>query len=78
MASVCYISVSLTTILLIILPSSLFSSFDYGFSNAAQAHSVTIPIHGTLPDGIAYNSANNDMYVANIGSSTSFCYKRFY
>jgi YVTN family beta-propeller protein len=71
MVSVFYISVSLTTILLIILSSSsLSSSFNYGFLNAAQAHSVTIPIRGTLPFGIAYNPANNNTYVANFGSST--------
>jgi YVTN family beta-propeller protein len=71
MVSVFYISVSITSILLIILSSSsLSSSFDYGFFNAAQAHSVTIPVRGTIPYGIAYNSANNNMYVANFGSST--------
>jgi len=71
MVSVFYISVSLTAILLIILSSSsLSSSFNYGFFKAAQAHSVTIPIHGSSPFGIAYNSANNNTYVANIGSST--------
>jgi YVTN family beta-propeller protein len=70
MVSVFYISVSITSILLIILSSSLSSSFDYGFFKAAQAHSVTIPVRGTIPYGIAYNSANNNMYVANFGSST--------
>jgi YVTN family beta-propeller protein len=71
MVSVFYISVSLTTILLIILSSSsLSSSFDYGFFNAAQAHNVTIPIRGSSPSGIAYNSANNNTYVANRDSST--------
>ncbi len=71
MVSVFYITVSLTTILFIILlSSSLSSSFDYGFFNAAQAHSVTIPLPGISSFGIAYNSANNNTYVANIGSST--------
>src|SRR5918992_2882943 len=71
MVSVFYISVSLTTILLIILSSSsLSSSFDYGFFNAAQAHNVTIPIRSSSPSGIAYNSANNNTYVANRDSST--------
>jgi YVTN family beta-propeller protein len=70
MVSVFNISVSITSILLIILSSSLSSSFDYSFFKAAQAHSVTIPIRGTIPYGIAYNSASNNMYVANLGSST--------
>ena len=71
MVSVFYIFVSITSILLIVLSSSPSSSFDYGFFfKDAQAHSVTIPIHGTSPFGIAYNSANNNMYVANLDSST--------
>jgi YVTN family beta-propeller protein len=65
--SLFYMLVSISSIIIIL--SSLFSS-DYGFFKAAQAHSVTIPIRGHLPFGIAYNSANNNMYVANFGSST--------
>jgi YVTN family beta-propeller protein len=71
MVSVFYISVSLTAkLLIILLSSSLSSSFNYGFFNAAQAHSVTIPLPGSSPFGIAYNSANNNTYVSNRGSST--------
>jgi DNA-binding beta-propeller fold protein YncE len=70
MVSVFYISVSLTTILPIILSSSLSSSFNYGFFNAAQAHSVTIPIRGTLPYGIAHNPNNLHIYVTNSDSNT--------
>ena len=58
-------------IIALLLSSSLSSSFDYSFFfKAAQAHSVTIPVRGTFPYGIAYNSANNNMYVANADSST--------
>ncbi len=74
MVSVFYICVSIISIFIIVLllsSSSLSSSFDYRFFfKAAQAHSVTIPVRGTNPHGIAYNSANNNMYVANLGSST--------
>jgi YVTN family beta-propeller protein len=65
------LSVSIISIFIIVLSSSLSSSFDYSFFlKAAQAHSITIPIRGTIPYGIAYNSANNNMYVANLDSST--------
>src|SRR5919112_5992107 len=71
MVSVFYISVSISIfIIVLLLSSSLSSSFDYSFFKAAQAHSVTIPIRGTVPYGIAFNSANNNMYVANADSST--------
>jgi len=71
MVSVFYISVSMISIFIIVLlSSSLSSSFDYSFFKAAQDHSVTIPIRGTVPYGIAFNSANNNMYVANADSST--------
>jgi hypothetical protein len=56
MVSVFYISVSIISIFIIVLllSSSLSSSFDYRFFfKAAQAYSVTIPVRGTNPYGIA-------------------------
>jgi YVTN family beta-propeller protein len=58
---------SITSIIIILL--SLLS-YNYGLFKAAQAYTVTIPVRGDRPHGIAYNPANNNMYVANLGSST--------
>jgi len=55
-----------TIIIIIVLSSSL----NYGFFEAVQAHNFTIPVRGTSPYGITYNPVNNNMYVANQGSST--------
>jgi YVTN family beta-propeller protein len=67
MVSLFHMLLSIASLILIL--SSLFS-YNYGFFKAAQAHTVTIPIRGINPFGIIYNSANNNMYVANYGSST--------
>jgi YVTN family beta-propeller protein len=67
MVSLFYISVSITGIIIILL--SLISS-NYPFFEAAQAHSVTIRALGNFPIGIAHNTANNNIYVANYDSNT--------
>jgi YVTN family beta-propeller protein len=62
-------SLFLITALVIIALLSL-ASFDYGFYKTEEAHSITIPVRGLEPFGIAYNSVNNNIYVVNSGSST--------
>src|SRR4030095_15449240 len=64
-----YFYLLITTIVIVVLSSS-FIQFEAGFVNPAQDHSVTIPVHGRGPWGIAYNPVNNNMYVANSESST--------
>ena len=63
-----YFYLLITTIVIIVLSS--FIQFEDGFIKSAQAHSVTIPVHGIGPWGIAYNPVNNNLYVANSESST--------
>lgn len=62
------ISISITILGIIILSS--LTSIENGFFKPALAHSIAIPVRGAAPYGIAYNTANNNMYVANVGSST--------
>ena len=57
-------------LLLVFIVLSSFIQIEDGFLKTARAHSITVPVHGTSPVGISYNSANNNMYVANLGSST--------
>jgi YVTN family beta-propeller protein len=63
-----YSLLSITALVIIVLSSLI--SIDYGFIKTASAHSVTIPVRGIAPWGIAYNPVNNNMYVANTESST--------
>ena len=67
MVSLFHMLLSITSIIIIL--SSLLS-YNYGLFKAAQAHNVTIPVRGVAPFGIAYNPANNNMYVVNLYSST--------
>jgi YVTN family beta-propeller protein len=60
-----YSLLSITALVIVILSS--FASIDY---RPAQAHSLTIPVRGISPWGIAYNTVNNNMYVANSDSNT--------
>jgi YVTN family beta-propeller protein len=55
--------------LFILVLSSPISIWD-GYFKSAQAHSITVPIRGIGPTGITYNVANNNMYIANLFSST--------
>ena len=68
MVSGIYFPLSITAIAIMVL--SLFTQVDDGFFKAALAHSVTIPVRGISPWGIAYNPVNNNMYVANTESGT--------
>jgi YVTN family beta-propeller protein len=60
----------LSVTLLIIIFLSFLTTVESGFFKSALAHSITVPVRGAGPAGIAYNAANNNMYVANFGSST--------
>jgi YVTN family beta-propeller protein len=68
MVSGIYFPLSITAIVIIVL--SLFTQVEDGLFKPVLAHSITIPVRGVAPSGIAYNAANNNMYVTNWGSST--------
>jgi YVTN family beta-propeller protein len=55
---------------LIAIVSMFYTSTDDDFFKDAFAHSITIPVRGLAPFGIAYNPVNNNMYVTNYLSST--------
>ncbi len=64
------IHLPLSTTVLVIIILSFLATVEDGFFKVALAHSITLPVRGTQPYGIAYNAANNNMYIANVGSST--------
>ena len=64
---ICF-QLSFTALAIIVLSS--FIQIEVGFFKTALAHSITIPVHGLSPFGIAHNPVNNNMYVANSDSST--------
>lgn len=63
-----YFHLSITAIVISVLLSCV--QFDGSIIKPAQAHSITVPVRGILPIGIAYNPVNNNMYVANAASAT--------
>lgn len=68
MVSGIYVPLSIIALTIIVLSS--LTSVENSFFKTALAHSITIPVRGAFPWGIAYNAANNNMYVANVESST--------
>ena len=55
---------------ILLLPSAISYSNGHGSPfNVAYAHNATIPV-GIAPYGIKYNPSNENIYVANVHSST--------